>query len=131
MAIYLIGDAAIHLFNIRLSSVANVWPDSALNYAVLLNTIYASFVFLAAILIFSAQKDLKKYKDLVFASSFWAVFHGLLLLYLTLTNNFMASFLNYPSLYVWIPFYNQYLLFEATLAFVYAFLVWNWVRIDK
>ena len=123
LAIYLVGDGAIHLLNIRLQSVQNVWPQSALSYAVLLNGIYASFVFLVAILVLVVQKDLKKYKSLIFASAIWSLFHGLLLTYLTLNQNFISSFLSYPSLYVWMPFYNQYLLFEAFLAFVYVILV--------
>lgn len=131
LAIYLIGDGAIHLFNIRLQSVGNIWPQSALSYAVLLNSIYASFVFLVAILAFTAQKDLKKYKNLIFASSFWAIFHGLLLIYLITSYNFLNSFQAYASLYLGMSFYNQYLLFEAILAFFYASLVWTWVKSEK
>lgn len=126
LAVYLIGDGLIHLVNIRLQSVQNIWPQSAISYAILLNSIYASFVFLASILVLIAQKDLKKYKSLILASGIWSIFHGLLLVYITLSQNFMASFLNYPSLYVWLPFYNQYLLFEAFLAFFYAILTFVW-----
>src|SRR3989338_3960053 len=99
LAMYLIGDGVIHLLNIRLGSVINVWPTSAVSYAILLDSIYASFVFLAAALILVAQTDLKKYKSLIFVSGIWAIFHGTLL------------------------FYNQYLFFEAILAFIYAIVV--------
>lgn len=125
---YLICDGAIHLFNIRLASVINVWPQSALSYATLLNTIYASFVFLAAFLIFTVQKDLRKYKTLIYVSSFWALIHGSLLIYLSSTQNFVGDFSPFPSLLVWIPFYNNYLLFEAFLALVYSLLVYLWFR---
>lgn len=128
LAVYLVGDGAIHLLNIRLQSVQNIWPQSALSYAVLLNAIYASFVFLAAILVLVVQKDLKKYKPLILSSGIWSLFHGLLLAHLILSQNFMESFSNYSSLYVWIPFYNQYLLFEAFLAFVYAILAFLYFK---
>ncbi|HBQ50515.1 hypothetical protein A3B42_00400 [Candidatus Daviesbacteria bacterium RIFCSPLOWO2_01_FULL_38_10] len=123
LAMYLIGDGVIHLLNIRLGSVINVWPTSAVSYAILLDSIYASFVFLAAALILVAQTDLKKYKSLIFVSGIWAIFHGTLLLYLNSTQNFGNDFFNYPSLLVWMPFYNQYLFFEAILAFIYAIVV--------
>lgn len=128
---YLIFDGAIHLFNIRLLSVAGIWPNSALSYATLLDTIYASFVFLAAVLIFTAQKDLKKYTNLLFASSIWALMHGFLLIYLTSSQNFTLSFWSLSSLSVWIPFYNQYLLFEALLAFIYVILVFAYLKSSK
>lgn len=128
LALYLIGDGVIHLFNIRLNSVVGIWSNSAISYATLLNAIYASFVFLAAILILVVQFSLKKYKNLILASSIWALFHGLLLIYLTSTQNFLSNFSNLPSLYFWMPFYNQYLLFEAFLSFAYAILIFIWSK---
>ncbi|MBI3109514.1 hypothetical protein HYZ06_00540 [Candidatus Daviesbacteria bacterium] len=123
LAMYLIGDGTVHLLNIRLNSVVNVWPASAVSYAILLDSIYASFVFLVAALILVAQTDLKKYKSLILASGLWAILHGILLLYLNSTQNFAHAFSSHPSLYVWMPFYNQYLFFEAILAFIYAIVV--------
>lgn len=128
LAVYLILDGIIHLFNIRLQSVADVWPKSALSYAALLDMIYASFVFLAALLLLVVQKSLKKYQNLILASSIWAIFHGLLLIYLSFTQNFTDNFSNFPSLYIWMPFYDQYLLVEASLAFIYAILVFIWIK---
>lgn len=128
LAIYLILDGAIHLLNIRLQSVANIWPASAFSYAILLNAIYASFVFLTALLILVAQANLNKYKNLVLTSSIWTIFHGSLLIYLSLTQNFANNFSNFPSLSVWLPFYNQYLLVEAILSFVYTGLVFIWIK---
>ncbi len=131
LGIYLIGDGAIHILNIRLQSVINVWPSSAIAYAKLLNAIYASFVFLVAILVLVAQSDLKKYKSLIKASIIWAIFHGLLMIYLSTTLDFMNSFSHHSSLYVWMPFYNQYLFFEAFLTIIYCLLVFLWVRQQK
>ncbi|MBI2334494.1 hypothetical protein HYU96_01715 [Candidatus Daviesbacteria bacterium] len=123
LAVYLIGDGLIHLFNIRLLSVSSFWPVSAISYAVLMNSIYASFVLLAATLILVAQANLKKYRELILASAIWAIFHGILLLFLNSTQNFAQDFSDYPSLSVWLPFYNHYLFFEAILAFIYAIVV--------
>lgn len=128
LVVYLILDGVIHLLNIRLQSVANIWPASAISYATLLDFIYASFVFLAAMLLLVAQKSLTKYKSLIFISSIWAVFHGLLLVRLSFTQDFMNKFAGLPSLYVWMPFYDQYLIIEAFLAFVYAALVFIWLK---
>jgi uncharacterized membrane protein YozB (DUF420 family) len=130
LGIYLIGDGLIHLLNIKLGSVKGIWPQSAFSYAILLNSIYASFVFLVSSLILIAQKDLKKYKSLILVSSVWSVFHGGLLIYLSVTQNFMVSFYNLPSLYVWMSFYDKYLIFEALLAFAYALLVFLWIKND-
>lgn len=130
LAIYLIGDGIVHLSNTRLLSVIKTWPASALAYARLLDAMYASFVFLAALLMLIAQRSLKKYQTLIIASSIWAIFHGFLLIYLSSTQNFTDNFSGSPSLYVWIPFYNQYLLVEASLAFIYAILVFIWIKND-
>lgn len=130
LAVYLLVDGTIHLLNIRLQSVANIWPASSLSYATLLNAIYASFVYLAAVLIVVAQTALKKYKSLILASGIWSVFHGLLLIYLSSSQNFVNNFSNSPSLNMWMPFYNQYLLFEAVLSLVYAGLTFIWIKND-
>ncbi len=130
-AVYLIFNGLVYLFNIRLASVENVWPISAIYYARLLDAIYASFVFLAAVLIFIAQKDLKKYKDLIFYSTIWAFFHGVLLIFLSLTQNFTKDSPSLPSLYIWIPFYSQFLLFEVLLLFIYIVLVVLWFKGGK
>ena len=48
LATYLVVDGLLHLLSIRLQSVISIWPVSAISYAILLNSIYASFVFLTA-----------------------------------------------------------------------------------
>lgn len=131
LGIYLIGDGIIHLLNIRLNSVINTWSSSAIVYAKLLNAIYASFVFLAACLVLVVQANLEKYKTLIRVSTIWAIFHGFLLIYLTQTLSIMNNFYNLSSLYVWMPFYNEYLLFEAFLAFAYAILIFIWSNNKK
>lgn len=131
LAMYLLFDGGLHLLNIRLQSVEQLWPKSALSYATLLNLIYASFVFLASILIFFAQRELKKYKTMIYASAFWALFHGSLLIYLSITQDFTLYFSDLPSLHVWLPFYSQYLLFESILAYFFSLLVFLWMKGSK
>lgn len=128
LAIYLLFDGGLHLLNIRLQSVEQLWPKSAFAYATLLNIIYASFVFLVSFLILSAQRDLKKYKSIILTSAFWALIHGSLLAYLSIAQDFRSYFVNLPSLYVWLPFYNQYLLFESILAYFFSLLVFLWMK---
>lgn len=125
---YLIFDGLLHFFNIRLLSVQSIWPQSALSYGVLLNMVYASFVFLTTGFAFLMQTDIKKYKNLIILSSFWAFFHAILLIYLSTTQNLVLNGKNLPSLLVWSPFYNQYLFFESTLLISYSLVVFYWVK---
>ena len=123
---YFIFDTLLHLSNIKLSSVLNSWPSSAFSYAHLLNYIYASFVLLSACICFVIQKDLKKYKTLIIISGIWAVFHGTVLLYLVGIDNYQEVFKQLPSLLVWLPFYKEYLSFNALLLFLYSAVVYLW-----
>ncbi len=127
-ACYLILDGLIHFFNLRLSSTQSIWPESASSYATLLDMVYASFVFLTASFVLIIQSDVKKYKNFIVVSSFWAFFHGCLLIFLSVGQNLTMKAVGFPSLYVWSPFYNQYLLGEAGLLFIYASLVLIWIK---
>lgn len=131
LGIYLIFDGSIFLFNIKLQSVSKVWPASALSYATVVDSLCATFIYLAAALAFIVQKDLKKYKSIISISSIWTFFQGLLLIYLNSAQNLISNFSNLPSLSVWMPFYQQYLLFEAFLCFIYTGLVLIWLKGEK
>lgn len=124
---YLIFDALLHLSNIKLSTVSN-WPFSATAYGNLINYIYASFVLLAGGFSFIIQNDLKKYKQLVLFSALWAIFHGIILLFLVWSNNYQQIFQSSPSLLVWLPFYREYLTFNALLLFIYSAVVHFWQK---
>lgn len=124
---YFIFDALLHFSNIKLLSTIGVWHSSATAYANLMNYLYGSYVLLAAAFSFIIQTDLKKYKTLVIASAFWAFFHAILLLFLVWTNNYQQIFQNLPSILVWLPFYKEYLTFNAVLLLVYSGLVYKWV----
>ncbi len=124
---YFIFDALLHFSNIKLSSTTDIWLSSAASYANFINYLYGSFVLLAAAFSFIIQKDLKKYKTLVLASAFWAFFHAILLLFLVWTNNYQRIFKDLPSILVWLPFYKEYLTFNAVLLLIYSGLVYKWV----
>ncbi len=124
---YFIFDALLHFSGVKLSSTLDVWSISATSYANFIDYLYGSFVILAAAFSFIIQTDLKKYKTLVIASAFWALFHAILLLFLVWTNNYQQVFQNLYSLLVWLPFYKEYLSFNAVLLLIYSGLVYKWV----
>lgn len=126
--IYLILEAALYLFNIRLYSVETLWPDSALSYAKLINQFLGSFFVFIALLVFEAQKNIEKYQSLIKISGLWALFYGFLLVILSLSKDFSQAFNNLSSLSVWFPFYNQYLLLEAVMLIAYSIVVFLWIR---
>ena len=125
---YFIFDGLLHFFNIKISSANSAWPQSAISYAGLLNSIYASFIFLAAAIAFVIQKDLKKYKAVLVVSSVWAIIHGSVLLFLVWTQNYQQIFKDLPSLLVWLPFYNQLVLIEGGVLIIYSGIVYLWAR---
>lgn len=125
---YFIFDGLLHISGIKLLSVVGIWPWSATAYAHILNYLYASFIFLTAAFAFVVQKDLSKYRLLIIVSGIWACFHGLVLLFLVLTQNYQEIFQNLPSLLVWLPFYRGYLAFNAALLFIYSGTVYYWMK---
>lgn len=128
---YLLFDALLHFFGTKLLSVAGVWPESAVSYSNLINRLYASFVILAAMTAYVVQKDLKKYKYIIYFSAVWALFHGALLLFLVLTQNYQLTFKNLPSLLVWLPFYREYLVLNAIALLIYSLIVYIWFRQER
>ncbi len=90
--------------------------------------ILGSMFLLAAILALEIQRDLQKYKNFVVLSSVWTIFHGGILIYLSIINDYLKVYQNLPSLFVWIPFYNQFLLLEGAVLIIYSLLVWAWIK---
>lgn len=125
--IYFIFDGLLHFLGIKLASVNN-WPESAKAYANLINVLYGSFIFLAAGIIFVIQQDLQKYKNIIFLSAIWSLFHGVALLYLVWSNDYQNIFKNHDSLLVWLPFYREYLTLNSALLFIYSISVYFWMN---
>ena len=127
-SVYFVVDGLIHLLNIKLISVADVWPKSAVAYSILLDAIFASFIFLAAGMALVLQSDLKKYKTAILASSLWAIWHGFLLIFLSFNLGLVKLTIPWPSVHLWFPFYDQYLAFQGCLLLLYAVLVLIWFK---
>lgn len=128
--IYALLEAILYLFNIRLYSVEGIWPDSALSYAKLVNQFLGSFFIFISLLVFEAQRNVEKYQPLIKMSGVWAILYGFLLIFLSLSKDFAQVFNNLASLYVWFPFYNQYLLLEAAFLIAYSAVVFLWIKKD-
>lgn len=125
--IYLLLDALIHLFDIKLIDVRGIWPNLALIYGQFMAYLYASFAILASILAIAAARNLDKYKLLIVITGFWALFHGLLLILFSLAVDFEV-FSATPSVFVWIPFYNLYLIFEGVLLIGLSLTIYFWAK---
>ena len=130
-SLYFTVDGLIHLFNIKLISVANSWPKSAISYAILLDSIFASFIFLAAALSLLLQANLKKYRTAIFVTAVWAIWHGLLLIFLSFNLDLVKLSASLPSVHLWLPFYDQYLAFQGSLLLLYAVVALIWFKNEK
>jgi len=127
-SLYFLFEAIFYLSNIRMIDVGTSWPEPAKVYAKFLSQLLGSFEFLLAVLCFELQRNLKKYSGLIKLSGFWASIHAAVLIILANGNNFTKIFADTPSLYVWAPFYNQYVFFEAGLLIFYVITVILWSR---
>lgn len=125
---YFIFDGLLHLSGVKLTSVINIWPQSALNYSKLLNYLYASFIILSGVMALFFQSDIKKYKTMIIISAIWALFHGAILLLLVNLEGYGEVFKGLDSLKVYLPFYEQYLTFNATMLFLFSGVVFLWWR---
>ena len=123
-------DALVHLFDIKLIDVQNSWSGLSLVYGQFIDHLYASFAILASILAIIASQNLDKYKTLIKISGFWALFHGLLLIYTSLTVNFNI-FKDTPSVFVWMPFYNSYLILEGIFLIGLSLVIYLWAKKHK
>lgn len=127
-SVYAFFEASLYISNIRLMDVSIVWSSQALTYAKLMGPILGSTFLLISIVAFKASKNLEKYKDFIKISGIWAIFHGGLLIYLALIQDNAGIFSPNPSLFAWIPFYNQYLVLEGVMLFLYSLLIFLWVK---
>lgn len=125
---YFLFEAILYLSNIRLTDVDASWPASAKGYTKLISQVLGSFELLLSFVCFELQKDIKKYSRLIKLSGVWTLVHGGVLISLSATNNFTGIFAPMSSLYVWAPFYNQYVLFEAGILIFYSLIVILWSR---
>lgn len=112
--------------------VKAIWMPSAITYAKLIEKVLGSaFLFIAVIVLFEVQKDLPKYKNFIKISAIWALLHGILLIYLSFSQNYKEVFKSFPSLMVWFPLYDKYVAFEGIVIICFSILVFFWVKLSK
>lgn len=124
-AFYILADALIHLFNIRLTDTLEIWPTSAIAFSGFISQLYASFALLTVGVIIEVQKNIKKNAAIVLVMGIWAIWHGGFLGYQALTG-FSNNFQQVPSLYVWLPFYNSVIFLESILLILFGTMVVLW-----
>lgn len=108
------------------------WIPSAIVYAKLIEKVLGStFLFIAVIILFEVQKDLSKYKNFIKISALWALLHGILLIYLSFSQNYLEVFKSSPSLMVWFPLYDKYVAFEGVVIICFSILVFFWVKTNE
>jgi len=126
-SIYLIMDGLFHLLDFKLITVSS-WPLSSLTYSSLIGHLYGAFAILSGLFGIEAQRNMIKYKNFIYIVAVWLIFYSCLLIYSSMTIDFQRIFVNEPSVYAWMPFYNSYLLFEAFLGFLFSVLTYLWKR---
>lgn len=132
LGLYLLFESFLYFFDIRLMDVKAIWMPSATTYAKLIEKVLGSaFLFIAVIVLFEVQKDLPKYKNFIKISAIWALLHGILLIYLSFSQNYIEVFKSFPSLMVWFPLYDKYVAFEGIVIICFSILVFFWVKLSK
>lgn len=126
-SIYLILDGLIHVFDVKLVGMTP-WPAPALIYAKFIGNLYGGFAILAGLLGIEASRNLEKYTHFLYITAIWSLVYGGFLIYSSSAINFAGIFNKSPSIYLWMPFYNYYLFFEAGLLFILSTLVFLWSK---
>lgn len=127
----MIFEGLLYLFHVRLSDIKDIWPTSAILYSELIGKVLGSMFLFTAVIAFDVQRNLLKYRNFIKLSSFWSLFHGGVLIWLSFSNHYVEVFKNSPSLYVWFPLYNQYVTLEGIMLIVYSILVFLWLKNTK
>lgn len=127
---YFIIESGIHLFGLRLSDISNVWPEPAILYANWMGRFYGSLCLLMSGLLFILQSDLEKYNKIILLTGVFSFFHGVLLVFGSVTERFDDVYRYYQSLSFYITTYNEYLILEALLLFIYGIfvIIWNFKK---
>lgn len=129
--VYLLFEAFLYFFNVKLQDVKGIWPKVNITYVNLIEKILGSLILLVALLIFEVQRHLAKYKTILKISAIWSLFHGSLLIFLGLSQNYVNTFSKYPSLYVWFAYYDLYVILEGLSFLIFSVLVYIWLKNEK
>ncbi|MBI2593129.1 hypothetical protein HYW44_00605 [Candidatus Daviesbacteria bacterium] len=126
-SIYLILVGLMYVFDVKLLDAIS-WPNPALVYAKFIGNLYGEFAILAGLFGIEASRNLEKYRNFLYIVSFWGLFYAAYLIYSSLVTNFSEIFSQTPSIYIWMPFYNYYLFFEAGMLLIFSLLVFLWSK---
>ena len=129
LGLYLLFESFLYFFDIRLTDVNSVWSPQAIVYSKLVEKVLGSaFLFIGIIILFEVQKNLLKYRNFIKLSAIWTLLHGTLLIFLSLSQNYLEVFKNFPSLRVWFPLYDKYVALEGILVILFSILAFFWVN---
>lgn len=122
-SIYLVSDGLIHILGVKLINV-QLWSKPAFIYSNLITHLYGAFAILAGLFGIETSRDIYKYRNFLYIVAFWVLGYGIYLIYVATTISFKLIFVESPSVFVWMPFYNYYLVFEAGLCFGLSTLIY-------
>lgn len=126
--IYMLAEALIHFSGVKLTDVGILWSKDSLTFSSWVSTLYGSTTLFLSMLLLYIQHNVHENKKIIKVLAFYALFHGVLVTYASLTIRFDEIFQDLSSLSFWLPSYNVYLLLEALLLFVFALLVYLWSK---
>lgn len=130
VSIYLILVGLIYFFDVKLLDAIS-WPYPALVYSKFIGNLYGEFAILAGLFGIEASRNLEKYRNFLYITAVWSLVYASYLLYSSSMINFADIFSQTPSVYLWVPVYNYYLLFEAGLLFILSILIFLWGKKRK
>lgn len=127
-AFYMLVESLVHFSNVKLLSVNSIWPKTAVTFTAFMSILYASTALFLSAFLLILQTNIQKYQQLIRFIALYALFHGGLMLVASFNSPFDQIYKGLPSLALWIPYYNFYLIFEAMLLFGFTILVYFWQK---
>lgn len=115
--LFMIGESLIHFSGIRLGSAGD-WPQGALSFAYFFQCLWASVSLLIALILFLLAKNKQLWGIILLPIAAFAVFHGIVLFWWSLMP--LPEIWEYPSLFVWNPWYPLQLKIEAVVLWIFA-----------
>lgn len=124
---YMLGEALVHFSGVKLTNVDTLWPQEAVTFSSWISILYGSTTLFMSLLLFSIQGSVVENKKIIKVLAFYALFHGILVTYASLTIRFDEIFHSLSSLSFWLPTYNGYLLLESLLLYGFALFIYLWL----
>lgn len=116
----MIGESVVHFSGLRLAS-AGEWSMSALSFNYFFQCLWASVSVLIAILLWLLARHKSIWSILLLPVGAFAIFHGIVLWWWSTLA--VTSTWQYPSLFVWNPWYAAQLKAEALILIAFGFWI--------